>query len=441
MDKRLVSIVRYDDAGRSVERAVALCDGLKGVPRDARTFIKPNIVFWTRRVPFPKWGVVTTSRVVADAVAVLKAHGIERVTIGEGMVTYDPEDRATPADAFETLGYRRLEERYGVRCINIHERPFRTVDLGDGIRAKVNADILESDLVVDLPVLKTHSQTVVSLGVKNLKGCLDIPSRKAFHDTRDGLDLHRKVAGLPGILPERSLTIVDGIFTNERGPGFDGRIRRKDILVASADWLSADLVGAALLGYTPEEVPHLDCLVKRMGRAPDLGDIEIRGEKIEDLRLSHAYAFPYTKDGSLPMPMKRMGVEGLAYRQYDQTLCTYCALLSAAVLPAVARAWKGQPWDKVEVLTGKVMSPTRGKKKTILLGKCMYLANRNHPDIAEMFTVKSCPPSPEEVVDAFHRAGIPIERRLIEDIEAVPGWFMQKYEGQPEFDEGLFRIP
>ena len=42
-------------------------------------------------------------------------------------------------------------------------------------------------------------------------------------------------------------------------------------------------------------------------------------------------------------------------------------------------AWQGEPWEDVEILTGKQMHPTPGKKKTILLGKCMCQAHRNKP--------------------------------------------------------------
>jgi hypothetical protein len=44
---------------------------------------------------------------------------------------------------------------------------------------------------------------------------------------------------------------------------------------------------------------------------------------------------------------------------------------------AIFRAWNGEPWDDVEVLSGKVMKPVPGKKKTILFGKCMCQANKH----------------------------------------------------------------
>ena len=107
---------------------------------------------------------------------------------------------------------------------------------------------------------------------------------------------------------------------------------------------------------------------------------------------------------------------------------------------AIAQAWKGKPWDDVEILTGKMMKPTPGKKKTILIGKCIFEANKGSPDIQEMIAAKGCPPSPEAIVKAFHEAGIEVDPTFFEDRNALPKFFMKRYEGRPEFDESFFRI-
>ena len=440
-EKEIVSIVRYEKPIESVRKAVELSRGLDHLTSKAKVFIKPNIVFWTKAVPFPKWGVITTSRVVEDMVVLLKERGIDDIVIGEGAVTFDPKDKGTLAHAFETLGYNILKKRYGVKCINVFERPFEKVKLSDGLRLNFNTDIIKSDFVVDIPVLKTHAQTVVSLGIKNIKGTLDIKSRKKCHSAHPEKGLNYMVAKLPEILPP-CFTILDGIYSSERGPGFDGKIRRSNILVASNDILLADMVGAKVLGYEPSDVPHLAYAAQNSGRPADFSETKVVGEKIEHVASRHGYAFPYVEDedGSLPLPLKRMGIKGISYRKYDLTMCTYCSFLNGPILAGIAQAWKGDPWDDVEVLTGKAMKPTPGKKKTILIGKCIYQANKDNPDIQEMIAVKGCPPSTKHIVDAFHQAGIPLNPAIFENMDNVPGFFMKKYEGRPEFDEAFFRI-
>ena len=439
MSKSIVSIVRYEKPLDSVRKAVDLSRGLDHMPQRARVFIKPNVVFWSKAVAFPKWGVITTSRVVEDLIQLLKERGIDGITIGEGLVTRDPGDRETPAHAFETLGYNLLAKRYGVRVLNIFERPFRKVDLGAGVVLNYNVDILDSDFVVNLPVLKTHNQAIVSLGVKNLKGMIDIGSRKRCHGADPVRDLNYMIARLANRLPP-SLTLLDGIYTNERGPSIDGKIKRSNVLVASQDILAADMVGAKVLGYEPSEVPHLVHAAKERGRPLDLSDVEVLGEKIESVTSPHEYDFPYLENDTIPFSLAKRGIKGIAYRKYDLTMCTYCSGLNGVALTAIAQAWTGEPWDDVEVLTGKIMEPTSGRKKTILLGKCMYLKNKDNPNMKEMIAVKGCPPSPKAMLKAFHEAGIELNPAIFENMEKAPAFFMKRYEGKPEFDESLFRV-
>ena len=318
MGNNRVSILRYETPYESVKKAVELCGGLDHLPPKAKVFIKPNIVFWTKACEFPKWGVITTSRVMEDIVRLLKDHGIDDITIGEGIVS-DPKDKETPAHAFETLGYNKLGQKYGVKTVAIMERPFEEVDLGDGISLKFNTDILNSDFVVDLPPMKTHNQTVVSLGIKNLKGTIDIPSRKKCHSADPEKDLHFHVAKLADKMPPM-LTLIDGIYTLERGPAFDGKMHKSNLLVASPDVLSADLVGSRLLGHDPSEVSHLVYAAQNRGRPTDLSDVEVVGEKIADVASYHQNDVSYCREETreMPVPLARQGIDGLYYRKFDE---------------------------------------------------------------------------------------------------------------------------
>jgi uncharacterized protein (DUF362 family) len=438
MTQRQVAVVRYQEPVKSVRRAVELCSGLEGLRPGSKVFIKPNIVFWTRKVPFPKWGVITTSRVVQDMVLILKEMGIDHITIGEGMVLFDPKDTQTPEHAFQTLGYEKLAQRYGVRFINVLDREYEKVDLGEGIELSFNSDFIHSDYVVNLPVLKTHAQTMVSLGIKNLKGMLNISSRKKCHSDDPEKDLHYMVSRLAMKIPP-SFTLLDGIYTIDRGPAFDGKARRSDLLIASNDILSADMVGAAALGFEPQQIPHLVHAAHNQSRPLDLSHIEIKGERLEEVAQPHQWTFPYNEDETLPIQMAKMGIEGISYPKYDLTMCTYCSALTGAVLGSIAFAWKGQPWDNVEVLTGKVMSPTPGKK-TILIGQCLYKKHKDHPNADNMTYIKTCPPSPEAIIQALHDTGVEVNPAILRNLDHAPGIFMKKYEGKPEFDESFFDV-
>ena len=441
MTQQRVSIVAYEKPQESVRKAVALANGFDHLPAGASVFIKPNIVFWTHQVEFPKYGVITTSRVVEDMILLLREKGIRHITIGEGIVTRHPKDTTTAEHAFEALGYHRLQKKYGVRCLNVMTRPFEKVDLGHGAVLAFNRDILQSDFVINLPVMKTHNQTRVSLGIKNLKGLIDIPSRKRCHSADDAQNLHWWVARLADKLPPM-LTLYDGIYTNERGPSFDGKLHRSNILMAATDVLAGDMVGARVLGQDPADIPHLVYAAENHHRGLDMNTIQVVGLPVDKVARPHAWNFKYSDrtGGSLPLPMARKGISGINYPKFDTSLCTYCSAINGVFLTAISHAWDGKAFDKVEVLTGKKMVPSAHHNHTILLGKCMYKAHRHHPNINHMIAVKGCPPEPKDLFNALTEAGIAADPNLFKEIDTLPGLFMQRYQKRADFDDRFFQV-
>jgi len=440
MEKYLVAIGKYEAPLESVRKIIQMSKGHTMFKRGLRVCIKPNIVFWTQTVEFPKYGVITTSRVVQDMVQVLSEYGVDDISIVEGSVTLNPKDSSSQAEhAFKSLGYNALAKRYGVKPINVFDRPFETVDLGHGTVLNFNSDILNCDLVVDLPVMKTHAQTAVSLGIKNLKGTIDIKSRKACHSADPVKDLHFRVARLADKMPP-IFTLIDGIYTSEYGPNVDGRMHRSNILAASMDIFSADKVGATILGHQPSNVPHLVHYAQNHNRPIDLSDVKVVGDSIAELAKRHEAFFPYNEDQTLPLAWDKKGFKGLSYRKYDLSMCTYCSGVTGAIMTSIAAAWKGEPWDDVEVLSGKTMQADTNKNHTILLGKCIYQANKDNPDIHHMIPIKGCPPKKDQIIKAFHEAGVMIDPNIIENAESLPGFLMKRYEGKPEFEPDHFTV-
>jgi len=439
MSNSIVSIVKYEEPLESVRKVIELAKGFEHLKSNARVFIKPNIVYWNRHCVFPKWGVLTTSRVIEDVVVLLKEKGIDDITIGEGVITEDPKDYETPADAFEKLGYNILKEKYGVKVYNTFERKFDKINLTEDLTVKMNADMLNSDFVIDIPALKTHAQCVVSLGIKNLKGLISIPSRKKFHSADPERDLDYNVAQLANKIPP-SLTIIDGIYSLERGPAMDGKAHRSNVLVASTDILSADLVGSNLLGIDPIAVPHLVQAAKDRNRKTDLSDVKLIGEKIEDLATPHEWDYVYAGDNDLPLPYQKAGISGIKYHKYDKSMCTYCSALNGVLLVAIKSAFKGEAFDNVEVLTGKTMEPTPGMNKTILVGQCQINKNKDNENIKELIVIKGCPPHVDEVQGALRQAGIRSPSYIFKNLDKAPMLFLQKYKDKPEFEEQFFQI-
>jgi uncharacterized protein (DUF362 family) len=432
-----VAVHKYEQGSEIVKKAVESSNAFKNLSSNAKVIIKPNIVVWLNG-PFPKWGVITTSAIMEETVILLKDYGINDISIAEGSLQMNPDEKHIGQKSFEGLGYLKLKERYGVKLLDVWERPFEKVEIEEGLSLKVNTDLIESDFLVNLPVLKTHAQVKVSLGIKNLKGFLNVTSRKKCHSADSEKDLEYMVSRLPKFIPP-SATIIDGIYTIERGPSFDGKPKKSDIIIASSNMLAADMAGAKILGHEPCDVPYLVKACKDQGRSTELSDINIIGEKVKDVAAFHKYTFPYNEDNTLPVNMEKMGIKGLKFHKYDSTLCTYCSPLIGMLLTIIAMSYK-EPFDNVEFLTGKRLKPSSDMKKSILVGQCMCSLNKDHEGPQEVVKIKGCPPDPKEAAMALKGIGIDVDPSFFSNFEMAGAFMMDRFKDKPEFDESYYLI-
>ncbi len=435
-----VAVVRYEKPFESLRKAVDLAGGLGDVSRDSKVFIKPNFCLWHEGVSFPKYGVLTTARMIEDMVILLKEHEVRDITILEGIVEAERKSESVLQLVAKGMGLDVLAERYGVKIIDVLRGSFAKVTAGD-VTLSVNRDLLDADYVINMPVLKTHTQAVVSLGIKNLKGVLNIASRKRCHNADQSIDLNYHLAKLPGMLSP-SLTIIDGIYTLERGPLYTGRAHRSNIIIVSKDLISADKVGATILGFAPQTIPYIVLAAKNNGRATDLSDVNIRGEvDIKTALKPHKWEFEQNESGDLPLFFERAGIRGLTYPQADNTMCTYCSGLIYHVIWGILMAKnRDKPFDDIEILHGKIHEPSGGHKHTLLVGQCQVKKNGHNPLINHCARIKGCPPSKKDLLEAYAELGIELPDNFIEWMERSPETFIRRYEDQPEFDDAFYKI-
>jgi uncharacterized protein (DUF362 family) len=433
-----VAVVKYEKPLESLKKAVDLAGGLGGVSGASKVFIKPNIAFWYEGVNFPKYGVLTTARLIEDMVILLKEHGAKGIAIVEGVVEFEKESESMLKLAAKGMGLDMLTQRYGVELIDVHKGSFKKVTVGD-VNLSINADILEADYIVNMPVLKTHWQTMVSLGIKNLKGLLNIASRKRCHNADQSIDLDYHISKFPEIV-KPSLTIIDGIYTLEKGPGYYGEAHRSNILIASKDLVSADKVGSTVLGIDPQTVIHLALAAKNKSRPADLSDINVTGEvDVKTATTPHMWATP-SYEGLFEL----LGIRGVTMPlpDGDKTSCTYCGHLVPCIPMGIIQAKNtDKHFDDIEILHGKIVEPTPGHKHTLLFGQCQVKKNGKNSLINHGVAVKGCPPSKKGFIEAFDELGIELPDNPIEWIEKAPEFFMARYMGKPEFEEAFFKIP
>ena len=431
-----VAIVKYKEGVESLKNAINLVGGLQGFSRDSKIVIKPNLVQWYEGVDFPKYGVLTTARLIEELVILLKEYGVQHISLVEG----PGEGILQPVASGMRLDL--LAERYGVKLVDVFEDSFTKVTAGD-VTLFASKTILDADHLIDMPVLKTHTQAMVSLGIKNLKGVLNFASRQRCHSADPNSDLNYHLVKLSEMI-RPSLTIIDGIYTLEKGPLCSGDAHRTDIIIVSKDLLSADKVGSAVLGIPPQTVPYIAMASKNKKRPIDLSDINFLGNtSLEQVSKPHQWEMGWSKDGDMPNLLAMFGIKGITWRKVDNTICTHCAIfLSRKILAGMLFAKnKDKPFNDIEILAGKILDPEGGHKNTLLVGQCQLKRNGSNPLINHSVKIGGCPPREEDFHKAFGELGIDLPDDFMEQVEQVPAiFYMPKYAGKPEFQEEFFRI-
>lgn len=435
-----VALARYERPLESLRETLDLIDGLRGIGSGSRVVIKPNLVMWLDGMNFPKYGVLTTARLMEDMVLLLAEHGVRDITIAEGPTESGKESLLQLAAA--GMGLDSLTRRFGVRVVNVLDGPFVRVPV-DGVSFMVHQETLEADHLINMPVLKTHMQVMVSLGMKNLKGLLDVSSRKRCHNPNPSIDLDYHVSKLAGALSP-TLTVIDGIYSLERGPLCFGDARRTDLIIASRDPVSADKVGAAVLGIPPQIVPHISMAASERGRASDLSDVDIKGGlDVEAVAVPHVWEQEDgNATGTVHVLLGIWPVTGLTYSRVDSTLCTYCAgFMRRYVELGLMLARNGSAFDDIEILFGKVQQPEGGHKHTLLVGQCQVAKNARDARVNHAVTIGGCPPSEADFYKAFDELGIQLPEDFMGEVQkAGEAFLMGRYAGRPEFSEEFYRV-
>lgn len=186
-------------------------------------------------------------------------------------------------------GYLPILEELNLPIIEFHGQRYQTVN-EDFNHLLLCKEAMEADVVINLPKVKSHAQLVLTLGVKNLFGC--VPGKmKAWWHMEAGKDANRfgemLVETARAIDPD--LTIIDGIIGHEGNGPSGGEPRPLGVLAASSDVFALDRAMVEILNVPPEQVPTVAASV-RLGLVGELEAIHFPHLhpdllKIDDWRL------------------------------------------------------------------------------------------------------------------------------------------------------------
>lgn len=250
---------RYDGPLAQTVRDGLLATGLDSAwVKGKRVLLKPNLVEPSRQAPH-----MTTHPALVVATAEVFCGWGAQVTIGEAPGHMrDTEMALIESGLAEALGEARLE----FADLNYEETGFVSNRGGasplGGFRFP--RSVVEADLVVSMPKLKTHHWVGMTVSLKNMYGILPgvvygWPKNVLHH-----AGIPQTVFDINACLP-RMAAVVDGIMAMEGDGPIMGKPKPMGLVVVGTNTTAVDATCARIMGLDPARVSYLQLATDRLG--------------------------------------------------------------------------------------------------------------------------------------------------------------------------------
>jgi uncharacterized protein (DUF362 family) len=265
-----LAVARHGDPETLARRALAALGGMERFVRPgANVVIKPNICVAYNTY---EYAATTNPWVVAALVRMSLEAGAASVRV------MDFPFGGTAKEAYQRSGIAAEVAAAGGEMVSMPRLRFVTTSLPEGQdlrEAEIFEDILNADVLINVPIAKHHSLARLTLGMKNLMGT--VLDRTSIHH-----NMGQRLADLAGRI-RPALTVVDAvrILTNH-GPtgGSLDDVKQLDTLIASPDIVAADSYAAGLFGMRPDDLAYIQA-----GSAAGLGRSDLKNLRIEEIEV------------------------------------------------------------------------------------------------------------------------------------------------------------
>lgn len=237
-----LAIAKGGDPASNTIKAIQALGGIERfVKKDNKVVLKPNCLAPNR----PEIASTTNPFVVETAVKMCLQAGAREVVV----LSHDP------LISFQRSGVMEAGSRAGARVVVANRRDlYQSVPVLRGRllqNVEIIKEILDADVFVNIPIAKHHSDTELTLSMKNLMGI--IWDRGYFHQN----GLHQAIADLSTMV-KPDLIIMDAnriLLTN--GPSGPGQTRDDKTVIAGNDPVAIDAYSTTLFNRTPQEIRHI----------------------------------------------------------------------------------------------------------------------------------------------------------------------------------------
>lgn len=266
------SLVVLAKGQRSLETVKRALDPLNVQQRLSNKPVLIKVNFITTKT----WDTgATTDPIIVEALIQEIGRVNHRIFVVESDATVTSADKAAKA-----TGMLDLCSRYGIQFLNlskIKEKVTVKIPNRETLRdITVPRLVLESH-IVSAAKMKTHGDTTVTLGLKNMFGLLPDRFKGKYH--LKGIE--KVIVDMNSAL-RPSLTVIDGFVAMEGYGPVSGDPLRMDLVLAGEDPVATDATAARVMGFDPNRIHHIRrCYEKSIG---EIDRVQILGERLEDVR-------------------------------------------------------------------------------------------------------------------------------------------------------------
>jgi len=242
-----------------------------------RVVLKPNLVEHD-----PNGLVNTHPALVAAAIEAFRRVGAQQVIVAEGPGHYrDTEDLLT------ATGLHAILREHRTRYVDLNNDDVRAVRMGSHYttlqRLYLPETLLDADLLVSMPKLKTHHWAGVTLALKNMFGCIPGAIYGWPKNVLHWAGIHESIVDINSTLPIPRFAIVDAIVGMEGNGPIQGEERRCGALVFGDDLVAVDATAARLMTVDPRRIRYLAEAGRFLGNVAE-ERVEQIGDTIDRLR-------------------------------------------------------------------------------------------------------------------------------------------------------------
>jgi len=265
----VVAVVKGERGHAPVFKALDLINYKNALAGYDKVLIKVNFI--TDKT----WDTgATTDPIVVEAIIKKLEDLPVKIYVVESDATITNADKA-----FEATGMKEMCSRNGIEWLNlshVKDRGKLNVPSGEVLKSITVPRLVTESAVISAAKLKTHVNTTVTLGMKNMFGLLPDKFKGKYHLK----GISNVVVDINTVL-KPALTVIDGFVGMEGEGPINGTPVQMDLIIAGTDPVATDATAARIMGFNPYEIKHIR---KAYEKGLGSSEAQVLGEKLETVK-------------------------------------------------------------------------------------------------------------------------------------------------------------